>query len=162
MFSKSTINVLSHLLIEPTSDGVMHMTGTDYDVVLQASLPAKVSQGGSAAINGKSLFDVVKSLDTPTVHLRTLDNHWVEVTAGRREGGMPERVPAIPLRSTIFRKPVINSLFLKQMLFGRKAGSTLHERSPISPMCENDEIFAEDMFISKQTMSSRILIPYLN
>ena len=80
---KSTINVLSHLLIEPGSDGVVHVTGTDYDVVLQADLPAKVSQGGSAAINGKSLFDVVKSLDTPTVNLRTLDNHWVEVTAGR-------------------------------------------------------------------------------
>ena len=96
---KSTINVLSHLLVEPTSDGSVHMTGTDYDVVLQANLPAKISQGGSAAINGKSLFDVVKSLDTPTVHIKSLENHWVEVTAGRSRfklaGISAEDFPAI-------------------------------------------------------------------
>lgn len=96
---KSTINVLSHLLVEPTSDGSVHMTGTDYDVVLQATLPAKINQGGSAAINGKSLFDVVKSLDTPSVHIKTLDNHWVEVTAGRSRfklaGISAEDFPAI-------------------------------------------------------------------
>ena len=80
---KSTINVLSHLLIEPTEDGTVHMTGTDYDVILQGSIPATIVQGGRAAINGKSLFDVVKSLDTATVCLKSLDNHWVEVTAGR-------------------------------------------------------------------------------
>ena len=80
---KSTINVLSHLLVEPSEDGTVHVTGTDYDVVLQANLKAQVKQSGSAAINGKSLFEVIKSLDTPTVHIKTLDNHWVEVTAGR-------------------------------------------------------------------------------
>ncbi|MGM0577218.1 MAG: DNA polymerase III subunit beta [Myxococcota bacterium] len=80
---KSTVNVLSHLLVEPAGDGTVKITGTDYDVVLQADLKAKVLQGGTACINGKSLFDVVKSLDSPSVHLRTLDNHWVEVTAGR-------------------------------------------------------------------------------
>jgi DNA polymerase III subunit beta len=80
---KSTVNVLSHLLIEPSSDGTVRLTGTDYDVVLQAELPAQVLQGGSACVNGKSLFDVVKSLDAPTVHLQTLPNHWIEVTAGR-------------------------------------------------------------------------------
>ena len=46
---KSTINVLSHLLIEPTGDGTVKMTGTDYDVILEGTLPAKVSQGGRAA-----------------------------------------------------------------------------------------------------------------
>ena len=80
---KSTVNVLSHLLIEPSSDGTVRLTGTDYDVVLQAEVPAQVLQGGSACVNGKSLFDVVKSLDAPTVHLQTLPNHWIEVTAGR-------------------------------------------------------------------------------
>ena len=72
---KSTINVLSHLLVEPSEDGTVHVTGTDYDVVLQANLKAQVKQSGSAAINGKSLFEVIKSLDTPTVHIKTLDNH---------------------------------------------------------------------------------------
>jgi DNA polymerase-3 subunit beta len=80
---KSTINVLSHLHLEHSGEGVVHLTGTDYDVVLQASLNANVTSGGSTCINGRSLFDVVKNLDAPTVNLKTLDNNWVEVTAGR-------------------------------------------------------------------------------
>jgi DNA polymerase-3 subunit beta len=80
---KSTANVLSQILFEPTGDGHLRVTGTDYDVVLQAVVPAEIIQSGLACINGKSLFDVVKSLDAPRIHLRTLDNHWVELTAGR-------------------------------------------------------------------------------
>jgi DNA polymerase-3 subunit beta len=79
---KSTVNVLSHLLIEPSADG-LKLTGTDYDVVLEAHLDARVLHGGSACINGKSLFDVMKSLDAPEVYLKVLDTHWVEVKAGR-------------------------------------------------------------------------------
>ena len=79
---KSTVNVLSHLLIEPSPDG-LKLTGTDYDVVLEANLDARVLHGGSACVNGKSLFDVVKSLDTPMIHLQVLDTHWVEIKAGR-------------------------------------------------------------------------------
>lgn len=96
---KSTVNVLSHLLIQPSADGTVRLTGTDYDVVLQADLPAEVLQAGSACVNGKSLFDVVKSLDAPTVHLRTLDNHWMEVVAGRSRfklaGMNPDDFPTV-------------------------------------------------------------------
>ena len=96
---KSTINVLSHLHLEHDGDGVVNLTGTDYDVVLQASLNANVTSGGSTCINGRSLFDVVKNLDTPTVNLKTLDNNWVEVTAGRSRfklaGISAEEFPAI-------------------------------------------------------------------
>ncbi len=96
---KSTVNVLSHLLIQPSADGTVRLTGTDYDVVLQAELPASVLQPGSACVNGKSLFDVVKSLDAPTVHLRTLDSHWMEVTAGRSRfklaGMNPDDFPSV-------------------------------------------------------------------
>ena len=33
---------------------------------------------------------------------------------------------------------------LKHTFLGRKAGSTLHERSPINPRCENNEIITEN------------------
>ena len=96
---KSTVNVLSHLLIEPVGQDRVRLTGTDYDVVMQAEIPAKVIQGGSACVNGKSLFDVVKSLDAPEIHLRTQENHWMEVTAGRSRfklaGIRPDDFPEI-------------------------------------------------------------------
>lgn len=79
---KSTVNVLSHLLIEPSPEG-LKLTATDYDVVLEADLQAHVLHGGLACVNGKSLFDVVKSLDASTVHIKVLDTHWIQVKAGR-------------------------------------------------------------------------------
>lgn len=79
---KSTLNVLSHVLITSDSDGI-RMTSTDYDVVLFGHHPSEVIQPGSMAVNGRSLFDVVKSLPNDVIHLRSLENHWVEVVCGR-------------------------------------------------------------------------------
>ncbi len=79
---KSTVNVLSHLLLAST-DGGLQMVGTDYDVVVQAQVAGEVLQAGTACVNGKSLFDVVKSLDDASIRLSIQPNHWAEVTAGR-------------------------------------------------------------------------------
>ena len=112
---KSTINVLSHLLVEPSADGSVHVTGTDYDVVLEAKLAAQITQSGSAAINGKSLFEVIKSLDTPNVHIKTLDNHWVEVTACRSRfklaGISADDFPAISTPSDVTWLGISKAIF---------------------------------------------------
>jgi len=80
---KSTVSVLSHVLLRADAEGTVRLTGTDFDVILDAEVPAEVLSGGSACVNGKSLFDVVKNAGDSAVHLNVLDNHWVEVTAGR-------------------------------------------------------------------------------
>jgi len=80
---KSTSNVLSHVLVESMPDGKVRLVGTDYDVTIIAEIPAEVIVPGSACINGKSLFDVVKNLDETPLHLRALPNDWSELSAGR-------------------------------------------------------------------------------
>lgn len=82
---KSTSNVLSHVLIESLPDGKARLVGTDYDVTILAEIPAEVLVPGSACINGKSLFDVVKNLDETPLHLRALPNDWSELAAGRAQ-----------------------------------------------------------------------------
>ncbi|PIE20019.1 MAG: DNA polymerase III subunit beta [Proteobacteria bacterium] len=82
---KSTTNVLSHVLLETLPGGRARLLGTDYDVTIEAELPAEVIVEGTACINGKSLFDVVKNADDNEVLLQQLDNHWVEVHAGRSQ-----------------------------------------------------------------------------
>jgi len=79
---KSTLNVLSHVLISSDSEGI-RMTSTDYDVVLFGHYKAQITQPGTMAVNGRSLFDVVKSLPNEVIHLKSLENHWVEVSCGR-------------------------------------------------------------------------------
>ena len=80
---KSTANVLSNVLMTANEDGSLRVVGTDFDVVLQADITAQVLQPGTACVNAKGLFDVVKNADAQAVHVRALDNDWVEVTAGR-------------------------------------------------------------------------------
>lgn len=79
---KSSLNVLSHVLITSEGDRI-RMTSTDYDVVLFCTNGAEILQQGSMAVNGRSLFDVVKTLPNAQVHLKALENHWVEVSCGR-------------------------------------------------------------------------------
>lgn len=82
---KSTSNVLSHVLVESLPEGRVRLVGTDYDVTILAEIPAEVLVPGSACINGKSLFDVVKNLDETPLHLRALANDWSELAAGRAQ-----------------------------------------------------------------------------
>jgi DNA polymerase-3 subunit beta len=89
---KGSGNVLSHVLIETRGDGRVRLLSTDYDVTALVELDAEVLAAGSACINGKSLHDVVKSLDEPIVSLTAQPNDWVRIEAGRSKfnlAGMP-------------------------------------------------------------------------
>jgi DNA polymerase-3 subunit beta len=80
---KSTVNVLSHLYMETSGTGRLMLTGTDFDVVLNSEFDVNVIHSGKACVNGKSIFDVVKNTDDETVHLKLLDNNWMELKGGR-------------------------------------------------------------------------------
>jgi DNA polymerase-3 subunit beta len=89
---KGSGNVLSHVLIESRGPGRVQLLSTDYDVTVFAELDAEIITPGSACINGKSLFDVTKSLDEPIVSLTAQPNDWVVISAGRsvfKLAGMP-------------------------------------------------------------------------
>ena len=80
---KGGSNVLSHVLIESIAPDRIRILSTDYDVTVVSELPAEVVSAGSACINGKSLFDVVKGLDEPDVRIEGQSNHWAVISAGR-------------------------------------------------------------------------------
>jgi DNA polymerase-3 subunit beta len=54
--------------------------------------PAEVIQPGKMAVAAKSLFEVVKVLPDQPIHLRSIDNHWVELSCGSSQfklAGLP-------------------------------------------------------------------------
>jgi DNA polymerase-3 subunit beta len=97
---RSTVNTLSHVLLETTEHGEARVVATDYDVVLEATLACEVLQPGRACINGKSFFDVVKNVEDAQVHVLGLPNHWAEIVAGRSRfklsGVASEEFPVVP------------------------------------------------------------------
>jgi DNA polymerase-3 subunit beta len=99
---KHTIPVLSHCLVEVVPHGVQ-ASATDLELGLRLVCPATLVGAGGAAVPARRLLEIVRSLGEADVRIRTLENDWVQVTAGRsvfKLAAMKEDVfpkfPAIP------------------------------------------------------------------
>jgi len=56
---KSTIPVLSNILIESLGEGEIRILGTDLDVTIRCDAEAEIKQAGSMCIQARKLFDIV-------------------------------------------------------------------------------------------------------
>jgi DNA polymerase III subunit beta len=79
---KSTIPILSHVLVEACANG-LRLAATDLEVGIRTFCPAQVKVAGSAAVPARRLLEIVRSLPDAEVRVRALENHWVQVNAGR-------------------------------------------------------------------------------
>ena len=79
---RSTIPILSHVLVEACANG-LRLAATDLEEGIRTFCPAQVKAPGSAAIPARRLLEIVKSLPEADVRIRALENHWVQVSAGR-------------------------------------------------------------------------------
>jgi DNA polymerase-3 subunit beta len=79
---KTTIPILSNFLIE-AADDKLTITGTDLDQSMKTSCPAKVKKPGSCTIPARKLYDYIKLLGDGDISIKLLENHWVQIRAGR-------------------------------------------------------------------------------
>ena len=79
---KSTIPILSHVLVEAYANG-LRLAATDLEVGIRTFCPAQVKAAGSGAVPARRLLEIVRSLPDADVRVRGLENHWVQVNAGR-------------------------------------------------------------------------------
>jgi DNA polymerase-3 subunit beta len=77
---KSTVTVLSHILLETVADGRIKLTCTDYDVVLLDSCPATIEREGRVVLSGKALFDIVKVLPSVDISVEKDASERVEIS----------------------------------------------------------------------------------
>ena len=79
---KTTIPILSNFLFE-AADGVLTITATDLDQSLRTSCAAKVKKAGACTIPARKLYDYIKLLADGDISMKLMDNHWVQIRAGR-------------------------------------------------------------------------------
>ena len=79
---KTTIPILSNFLFE-AADGVLTITATDLDQSLRTSCAAKVKKAGACTIPARKLYDYIKLLPDGDISMKLMDNHWVQIRAGR-------------------------------------------------------------------------------
>src|SRR5579864_7020959 len=79
---KTTIPILSNFLFEAAGDRLT-ITATDLDLSLRTSCPATVKKEGSCTIPARKLYDYVKLLPEGSITIKQMENHWVQIRAGR-------------------------------------------------------------------------------
>ena len=120
---KTTIPILSNLLMEADGDTV-RITATDLDQAIRTSCAAKVKKAGACTIPARKLFDYVKLLGEGEVSIKLLENHWVQIRAGRSNTKMVglgranyPQVPEMPegvsvsLPTAVMRKLISHTIF---------------------------------------------------
>ncbi|MBI5496291.1 MAG: DNA polymerase III subunit beta [Deltaproteobacteria bacterium] len=116
---KSTMPILSNVLLEAREGGELMMAATDLDVAVRIDGRADVTRPGAVTVAARNLYEIVKATPGPTVGLKRLDNHYVEVTSGRftaRMVGMAaEEYPKVPDMSADRLMPLEPAL-LKEMI----------------------------------------------
>jgi DNA polymerase-3 subunit beta len=79
---KTTIPILSNFLFE-AADDTLTITATDLDQSVRTSCAAKVKKPGACTIPARKLFDYIKLLPEGDISIKLMDNHWVQIRAGR-------------------------------------------------------------------------------
>jgi DNA polymerase-3 subunit beta len=96
---KTTIPILSNFLFEAAGDRLT-ITATDLDLSLRTSCPATVKKEGSCTIPARKLYEYVKLLPEGQVTIKQMENHWVQIRAGRSNtkmvGMARANFPALP------------------------------------------------------------------
>lgn len=96
--TKTTLPVLSNILLEARDDGVW-MSGTDLDVAVRVRAPADVSQPGTLTAPGKKLQEIARELPDQPVQV-TVRGDQLELRCGRsvfKLNGLPsEEFPSLP------------------------------------------------------------------
>jgi DNA polymerase III subunit beta len=120
---KSTIPVLSNILIESVDENKIRIVGTDLDVTIRCEAEAEIKQSGAMCIQARKLFDIVRLLDSGDVHFTKEENDWVKMTCGksnfRLAGVSKDNFPEVPsfkaapmkLSAEIFNHFIQNTAF---------------------------------------------------
>ena len=97
---KSTIPILSNVLIETVNDSTISLVATDLDVSLLTECAAESVKPGSMVLQARKLFEIVRNLPDAEINFAKEDNDWVKVVCASSEfrivGQAKEHFPSTP------------------------------------------------------------------
>ncbi len=97
---KSTIPVLSNIMIESVGENTIRIVGTDLDVTIRCEAEADIKTPGSMCIQARKLFDIVRLAPDTNLHFKKMDNEWVSLkfdsSKYRLAGVSRDQFPEVP------------------------------------------------------------------
>ena len=118
---RTTIPILANVLLESTGDGIS-IAATDQEVGVRRTCDAKVKRKGALTAGARKLYEIVRECPEGAIVIRSLENNWIEVVAGKSQfkivGLDPKEFPAMP-SATQERDPqtiTVPSPMLREMI----------------------------------------------
>ena len=97
--TKTTLPVLSNILVEATSDG-LRLSGTDLDIAVSTTVAAAVEQEGGITLPARKLVEIVRELPSASIKVSASGEQRVSIECGKAKFkllGLPrEEFPAFP------------------------------------------------------------------
>ncbi len=97
--TKTTLPVLSNILIEARKDG-LRLSGTDLDIAVSTTVPAEVDDEGAITLPAKKLTDIARELPAASVRISSAGEQRASVECGKskfRLLGLPkDEFPSFP------------------------------------------------------------------
>jgi DNA polymerase-3 subunit beta len=102
--ARPSVPVLAGVMLR-VADGVLHLSGFDYQVSSEASVPVHADADGAALVSGRLLAEITKALPAKPVEIAAVDAH-LELTCGSGRFTLPTmpvedypNLPALPARA---------------------------------------------------------------
>lgn len=97
--TKTTLPVLSNILVEATRDG-LKLSGTDLDIAVSTTIPASVDQEGAITLPARKLVEIVRELPSAAIRITSSGEQRVAIECGKSKfkllGLSKEEFPAFP------------------------------------------------------------------
>jgi DNA polymerase-3 subunit beta len=107
---RTPIPILGNVLLTAESDSIV-VAATDQQIGVRRQCAAKVKRKGATTANGRMLHDIVRELPEGNLSVRSLDNHWIEISSGKSRfkvvGIDPQEFPAMPRIAKEAEKEVV-------------------------------------------------------
>ena len=79
---RTTIPILANVLLESGADGVT-IAATDQEIGVRRTCEAKVKKKGALTTGARKLYEIVRECPEGPLAIRSLENNWIEVSAGK-------------------------------------------------------------------------------
>ncbi len=87
---KTTVPILTHVLMEATADGRVKLTGTDLELTVVESVPADVRQEGAVTLSAHLLYDITRKLkDDSPIDLELSPNNTLSLRCSPSQFTLP-------------------------------------------------------------------------
>lgn len=97
---KTSLSITGSVLIKIVGSG-MALSATDLETGFEGFYPARVESGGTVAVNGKKLYEIIRDFPSEEILIHEIDNRWIEIGNERVEyhimGMNPDDFPDMPV-----------------------------------------------------------------